>query len=139
MKIKINIYGNKNAVLSGINYCGSNDNFNNCSQESRCADCSNCKNNHNASGSSDKLTFMKTKDLYDNLKNFLEISDVSENIDINFVELNKTKFLKEEESRVENIIQKGFEPPITVIDGIIRYYGGISNILVYRDIKDLLS
>lgn len=44
-----------------------------------------------------------------------------------------------EEIQVNNIINKGFTPPITVIDGIIRYYAGISNILIYKDIKELLE
>lgn len=139
MKIKINIYGNKDAILSGIDYCASRNDLSCPGHNPGCLNCPKCKSSSNTSSTSDKLTFMKTKDLYCNLKNFLEISDVSEDIDINFVELDKAKFSDGEEIRVKHIIEKGFEPPITVIDGIIRYCGGISNILVYKDVKDLLS
>ena len=128
MKIEIIIYGNKNSILSGINYCS-------CGNSScfKCPISSSCKSARDGN-SAGKLISRKTCDLYRNLKNFLEISDVAQNIELkNFV------FSTEEELRVKSTIEKGFSPPITVIDGIIRYYGGISNILIYRDVKELLS
>ncbi|CAB1247354.1 hypothetical protein ACFHWD_06575 [Clostridium sp. MT-14] len=132
MKIKIAVYGNKDSILSGINYCSCKD-----SSCFKCSNCSNCKSGKNES-SSDKLIFRRTYDLYGNLKNFLEISDVAQNIDIKFIELSNLNF-STDDAKVKKVIEQGFTPPITVIDGIIRYYGGISNILVYRDVKELLN
>ncbi|WP_333860594.1 hypothetical protein [Clostridium sp.] len=73
------------------------------------------------------------------MKNFPNYSDVWKNTLLNFIELEKINLSDKEEIQVNNIINKGFTPPITVIDGIIRYYAGISNILIYKDIKELLE
>ena len=64
---------------------------------------------------------------------------MKENVDIHFIELGKSIPVNEEAIKVEDIIKKGFEPPITVIDGIVRYYAGISNVLVYKDVLELIK
>lgn len=124
-KIKINIYGNMNTMISGSR-C--NKKCNNCFEK-----CNGCKPTNN------KIIKVKTSDLYYNLVNFLTINHMQRIVDINFIELDKNSPVNEESIKVKDIIKKGFEPPITVIGGIIRYYGGISNILVYRDILELIS
>ncbi len=58
---------------------------------------------------------------------------------MNFIELDDNRFETDEKDRVLDVIDRGFDAPITVIDGIIRYYGGISNKLVYKDVKELLT
>ncbi|AZV57290.1 hypothetical protein [Clostridium sp. AWRP] len=125
-KIKINVYGNKDAIITG-------DSCNN--KHSSCSGkCEGCK-----STNSSKTIQVKTLDLYYNLINFLTINHMKENVDIHFIELAKNSPINEESIKVENLIKKGFKPPITVIDGIIRYYAGISNVLVYRDVLDLIE
>lgn len=141
LKIKINIYGNKNAVLSLKSCCNSgHDSFNSCQNKTKCGSCTNCRNNYkNSISFESNVTLIRTEELYNNLKKFLSNSDVSQNIILNFIELDKINLSAKEEIEVNNIIHKGFTPPITVIDGIIRYYAGISNMLIYRDVKELLE
>ncbi|APM38466.1 hypothetical protein [Clostridium kluyveri] len=142
LKIKINIYGNKNAVLSLKSCCNSSHDSasNSCQNRTKCGSCTNCRNNcKNSISSESNVTLIKTEELYNNLKKFFNNSDVSQNIILDFIELDKINLSDKEGIEVNNIIRKGFTPPITVIDGIIRYYAGISNILIYRDVKELLE
>ncbi|BAH06039.1 hypothetical protein [Clostridium kluyveri] len=141
LKIKINIYGNKNTVLSLKRCCNSSHDSSDSSQnKTRCSSCTNCRNNcKNSISSESNVTLIKTEELYNNLKKFFSNSDVSQNIILNFIELDKINLSDKEGIEVNNIIHKGFTPPITVIDGIIRYYAGISNILIYKDVKELLE
>lgn len=128
--IKVNIYGyEKKSLLVGCinnknsscNLCGSK--FNSL--------CKNCKSKENS--------FCNILDLYKGLNKFLKNTDISNSVDVNFIELSNKENVSDERFRVEEIMERGFNPPITVIDGIIRYYGGISNILVYKDVKELLN
>lgn len=143
LKIKINIYGNKNTALPVTHCCSNKHRSNTDKSKTNCNSCSNCKNScgscTSSSNADNNTDFIKTGQLYENLKKFLSASDVSRNIDINFIDLTKTDLLDEEGVKVSHVIHKGFNPPITVIDGIIRYYAGISNILVYKDVKELLE
>ena len=125
-KIKINIYGNKDAIISG-DRC--NNKHSSCSGK-----CAGCKSTNDS-----KTIHVRTLDLYHNLVNFLTINHLKENVDIHFIELGKSIPVNEEAIKVEDIIKKGFESPITVIDGIVRYYAGISNVLVYKDVLELIK
>lgn len=125
-KIKINIYGNKDAIITG-------DRCNN--KHSACSGkCEGCKSTNGS-----KTIQVKTLDLYYNLVNFLTINNMKENVDIHFIELDTSTPVNEESIKIEDTIKKGFEPPITVIDGIVRYYAGISNVLVYKDVLELIK
>lgn len=141
LKIKINIYGNKDSLLSLKSCCNNrNDSSGNCQNKTKCSSCTNCKSSCISSISSESnVTLIRTEELYNNLKKFLNNSDVSQNIILNFIELDKINLLDKEGIDVNHIIHKGFTPPITVIDGIIRYYAGISNMLIYKDVKELLE
>lgn len=141
LKVKINIYGNKNTLLSLKSCCNSShdSSYNSCHNETKCKSCSHCKNGISDKSNINNVLLLKTEELYNNLKNFLNSSDVSKNIILNFIEINKINLSNKEGIEVNNIIQKGFTPPITVIDGIIRYYAGISNMFIYKDIKELLE
>lgn len=138
-KIKVNIYGVKDSVLP--RNCGCSGNQNGCSGCSTNKNgCGNCSNDQkHCSGGCGASTYKNLGDLYKDLKNFLEKSDIKENIDIKFIDLKEREMKEEEELRVKEIIERGFEAPITVIDGIIRYYGGLSNTLVLKDVKELLE
>lgn len=142
LKIKVNIYGNKNALLSLKSCCNNNSHAspsNRCHNKTKCKNCNNCKNTDSHKSDINNVGLITTGELYDGLKSFLSHSDVYENTLLNFIELDKINSSDKEEIQVNNIINKGFTPPITVIDGIIRYYAGISNILIYKDIKELLE
>lgn len=104
-----------------------------------CSGCSSKKNSCSGCGGGCKTNTSKTVgDSYKELIKFIEESDVKNQIVIEFIDLDKTK-LEGQFDRIKDIIDRGFEPPITVIDSIIRYYGGISNSLIYKDIKELLE
>lgn len=74
---------------------------------------------------------------YEDLKSFLKESEICDNVSLNYIEMDSKAFAKHEE--IEELIKRGFELPVTVIDGIVRYYGGISGNLVYKDVKELLE
>lgn len=123
--IKVNIYGEKNKKIIGGCCSNKNTGCNSCSKKSGCNNCN-----------AETKTIM---DSYTSLNDFLNLTDVYGKVDLNFIELNDTGFETEEKNRVLDVIERGFDAPITVIDGIIRYYGGISNKLVYKDVKELLT
>lgn len=126
--IKVQIFGVEEQNISSG--CG-------CSNKgSGCSGCSSKKSS--CSGGCKTNTSKTVGDLYNELKRFIEESDVKDQTIIEFIDLNKTK-LEGEFDRIRDTINRGFEPPITVIDNIIRYYGGISNSLVYKDVKELLE
>ncbi|WP_446899694.1 hypothetical protein ACSVC9_07395 [Clostridium sp. LBM24168] len=127
--IDVNIYGCGDEALP-IGCMNSKKNFG-CAS---CGDRNMCKNCN-----SQEEDYQNILELCENLRRFLKSTDISENIDVNFIDLKNRGFLSDERTRVEEVIERGFNPPITVIDGIIRYYGGISNILIYKDVKELLS
>ncbi|MBI6871301.1 hypothetical protein [Clostridium aciditolerans] len=139
--IKVQIFGVKEQpIASG---CGCSNKGNGCSgcssKKSSCSGCSSRKDSHSGCGGGCKTSASKTVgDLYNELKKFIEESDVKNQTIVEFIDLDKTK-LEGEFERIKDIINRGFEPPITVIDDIVRYYGGISNSLVYKDVKELLE
>lgn len=130
-KIKVFIYGNKLSVLGKEGGCGhsTEDGGHSCSNKS-----GGCGNGCTSCGSKEKKS---VADMFLELENFIEASDVKSMVDLQFIELEKNKIGWNEE--IDDIIDRGFDPPIIVIDGIVRYYGGISNLLVYNDIKELLQ
>ena len=132
-EIKVQIFGVKDKVLSSG--CGCNSKRNGCSSKGSCNGCLNM----NKSCGGCKTDAAKTlENAYNELIKFINESDVKDNTIVEFIDLNNTK-LENGFERIKDIIDRGFEPPIIVIDDIIRYYGGISNRLIYNDIKELLE
>ncbi len=135
-KIKVQIFGVKYKELPGG--CECNHEKSSCSGcsgggEKKCQGCSSgCKKN------SESDSIRTVGDVYEELKEFIKSSDVKDKVQLEFIDLDKISIDNQYE-RVEETIDRGFEPPITVIDNIIRYYGGISKDLVYKDIKELLE
>jgi len=121
-KIKVFIYGNKLGILGKDAECGCNSK----TKDGCGSGCIKC-------GSKEKRN---VGDMFLELKNFIGATEVKSRVELKFIELDKNKIGQNEE--IEDIINRGFESPIVVIDGIVRYYGGISNLLVYNDIKELL-
>lgn len=79
----------------------------------------------------------KCSQAFDDLKSFLMASEVKGNISLNYTEMDSKALIEQEEIR--ELIKRGFELPVTVIDGIVRYYGGLSGSLVYKDVKELVE
>lgn len=113
-KINVKIFGNINEILGSCSKKG-------CSGSCTC----------NSGCSQDKTC----KKAYDNLKLFLEQSDVKDKFILEFIEVDSKAILNYEELR--EYIKEGYTTPYIIIDGVFRYYGGISNNLVYNDIKEL--
>ncbi|MBP2032085.1 hypothetical protein J2Z42_000750 [Clostridium algifaecis] len=130
--IKVNIYGQKDKIMP-VGCSSKKCSCNLCSSKEGCSDCNSAASRNTV------------RDLYNKLSDFLNTTDLAKYVEINFIELNykninyDKSMNSDEISRVVDVIERGFEPPITVIDGIIRYCGGISNVLVYKDVKELLS
>ena len=101
-----------------------------CNKKASCSSCGNCKGGCNK----DESTYEK---LYNELQTFINKSDIKDYVNMKFIDIYNKDSIGSEE--VEDILWRGFEPPITVIDGIVRYYGGLSNRLIYNDIKELIK
>lgn len=134
VKIKIQIFGVKDQLLAGG--CGCSSKQGGCSSKKN--SCNGCSGGNKSCGGCKTSNERTLEDAYNELKTFINESDVKDQTIIEFVDLNKVK-LEDEFERIKSTIDKGFEPPITVVDDIIRYYGGISNRLIYNDIKELLE
>lgn len=74
--------------------------------------------------------------LYQNLMHFLDNSDVKDFVDIKFIDL--ITDVTDGYSTMEYFINKGFGFPLTTINGELKLYGGISDRIIYQEIKMLL-
>lgn len=136
-KIKVKIFGIGNEALPSGCCCSGKKN-NGCSGcRNRKNSCNSCNNEVNNSCSNHIIKTLN--DAYNDLESFINVSDIKDNTELEFIDLDKIDIKDEEYGRVKDIIDKGFNPPITVIDNIIRYYAGISNTLIYKDVKELLE
>ena len=136
-KIKVQVYGIGEERLSSG--CGCHGKKKDCSStcKNKKSSCHGCGSNSEVKHSCCKGRKSKTiSEAYKELEQFINESDVKNSTQLEFIELNKDNLIEE---KIKEIIKDGFEPPITVVDGIIRYYGGISNIFIYKDIKELLE
>ncbi len=135
-KIKIDIYGvwdkileNKKNCQGGCGACGLKaSGIEIKSKESEAGGCS-CSSGNN--------TAKTTGELVQDLQSLLGKSDVKDNIEVNFLDLGKINVL--DYDVVRTLTEEEFEPPYVIIDGMARYYGGISSALIYADIKELLQ
>lgn len=136
-KIKVQIYGIREENLTSG--CGCSLKKEGCSNtcKNKKGSCGGCGSNLNSEHSCCKSRSAKTMgEAYKELEEFINESDVKNNTVLEFIDLVKDEF---KEEKIVELISRGFEPPITVVDGIIRYYGGISKTYIYKDIKELLE
>jgi hypothetical protein len=155
-KIQVHIFGFGNQLLKegcssgGCGGCGSKDKKSSegcggcCNNSSGNVGCSkNIRSNTSYKSGESKSTIKigkKSKDLnmhYTDLVEFLRDRGVIDSVDLKFIELSKINILDYDDLRV--LYDMDFEPPYVVIDGIIRYYGGLSFELIYNDINELLQ
>jgi disulfide oxidoreductase YuzD len=142
--IKVKIYGIKKQLISSG--CGCSDKKNGCCSSSKGKkSCCNsgeggCANKTNKCSTGNSLNISKTVgDSYKELEEFINNSDVKNNTELEFIDIEKIDLEEDEFLRIKEIIHRGFEPPIIVVDDIIRYYGGIPNTYIYKDIKELME
>lgn len=142
--IKVKIYGIKEQLISSG--CGCGDKKNGCGSNSSgdkkscCSSEDGCANKRNKCCVGNTLSISKTVgDAYKELKEFINNSDVKNNTELEFIDIEKVNLQEDQFLKIKELIDKGFEPPITVVDNIIRYYGGIPNTYIYNDIKELIE
>jgi hypothetical protein len=141
-KVKVQVFGIEDQIINlecgcsrekDQGCCKSGDKKDFCKEaEGNCSNKGCCANNRGG--------FSKTVgESYGELKKFINASDISNNVEFEFIDLRICNTEDDKFIRIKELLEKGFDPPITVIDNIIRYYGGISNTFVYKDIKELLE
>lgn len=143
-KIIVKIYGIESQVLGGgcsSRGCGG------CSSKAesghKCCGDGNERSSKGCSGgcgSEGGCSSKKPKsiiELYNELVQTIELSDVKDWVELEFLDIRKINILDNENIRM--LYDRDYELPYCVIDGIVRYYGGIPNSLIYNDIKELLS
>ncbi|AYD40093.1 hypothetical protein D4Z93_06005 [Clostridium fermenticellae] len=103
--------------------------------------CSSCENDNccGCRGRNDLKSINTIADMYGALETFIRKSDVCNNVKLEFIDISKCNNFGHTYPRIKELIDKGYEDPFTVIDGVIRYYGSISNILIYKDILELIE
>lgn len=142
--IKVKIYGVPKQVISSGCACGNKKNGC-CSSSTKdkkscCSGEGGCINKRNKCCTGNKLSISKTVgDAYKELEEFINNSDVKNNTELEFIDIEKIDLEEDQFLRIKEIIHRGFEPPIIVVDDIIRYYGGIPNTYIYKDIKELMK
>lgn len=142
--IKVKIYGSKEQVINSG--CGCGNKKNGCCSSSKedkkgcCSGEGGCNNKGNKCCAKNEINMSKTiGDAYKELREYINSSDVKNNTELKFIDIDTIDPQDDELLRIKELISSGFEPPITVVDDIIRYYGGISNIYIYKDIKELIE
>ena len=98
--------------------------------------CSGCGSKSCGGDSVDQST-NTTGTQYEELVLFLQDTGVKSKVEIEFLDMSKINILDFDDIRV--LDEMGYEPPFIVIEGIVRYYGGISKNLVYKDILELIE
>lgn len=72
-------------------------------------------------------------EMYDEFADFLSNSNVKDRIETKFIDVLMDD-LDGYES-VKNAMERGYSMPLTAINGKLKFYGGISNKMVYAEIK----
>lgn len=139
-KIKLEIYGIPNQVLGGGCSTGG---CSNCSSKStnRSGGCNSSKDNGcggcgGLSAGCGSKSLKTVEQLFQEMKSFIQESDISGYAEIQFHDIRKINILDNDNIRI--LYDMNYEFPYCVVDGIVRYYGGIPTNLIYKDIKELI-
>ena len=125
-KILIQIFGIEDEII---------DECENCMK--RCSGCRKCCINHDC-GSIKKTNNKKNMwETYEDMAAFIKSSEIGENAVMEFIDIKRDGL--QNYNNVQKLLLEGYKIPLTVIDGIVRYYGGISKKLIYEDVKELLK
>ena len=141
-KIKVQIYGAWDWVVAGGNSsggcggCGSKNKSGSAGDASKgCGGCSSskgggcggCGGHHGESGGHESSE----------PKQHIQTTEVKNNTEFEFVDIRRVNILDHDDIRT--LYDMDYELPYCCIDGIVRYYGGVHNTLIYNDIKELLE
>lgn len=133
-KITVQIFGIENINIDSS--CGVSSGCGGCkNSDHKCGDCGNGSCGLKGGIQNVKKTM---GDVFKELVKLIKDSDVRDKVYLEFIDVNKIGDIHPYNDILE-LLDNGFELPITVIDGIVRYYGGISGKFIYNDIKELLS
>lgn len=143
-KIKVQIYGIENQILGGgCSSGGCGGCASKASSDKQCCrskdeksgkGCGGACGSSGGCGSKSSKTIME---LYKELTEAIMSSDIGEKVELEFIDIRKINVLDNDNIRV--LYDMNYELPYCVIDNIVRYYGGISNDLIYKDLKELLN
>ena len=75
------------------------------------------------------------KEMYDEFVEYLSKTEINDKVEINFTDILLDS--KDEITLVTNAMKLGYKLPLTSLNGKMRFYGGISNELMVREITKL--
>ena len=81
-------------------------------------------------GSSDKKTM---GEMYESLVQFLQESDVASRVELKFIDVLDDDLKGYE--KAHTMFKNGFALPLVAVNGIVRFYGGISHSMVYDEVN----
>ncbi len=76
-------------------------------------------------------------ELYDGLVKFIDGSDLAGKVEMKFIDVMEEQL--DGYQSVKEYMQKGYALPLTSINGEMKLYGGISNEMVYDNLKSLAN
>jgi len=76
-------------------------------------------------------------ELYKDFEEFIKKSDVKDKAELSFVDITKQDL--EKYSNIKKALEIGYTLPIICIDGSPRFYGGISEYMIYDEIKKVIE
>lgn len=89
----------------------------------------------NCSGSCSCNPTKAMSEMYDDFVTFLSNTNLRNHIDIEFIDILMDNM--EEHKSVLDAMQQGYKLPITAINGSIKFYGGISNKMIFNSLRKL--
>ena len=74
---------------------------------------------------------------YEELIQFLKEKNLSDKVDIKFIEINKENL--KEYAEINKLLEEGYYLPLTLVNGSLKLYTLISNEVIYDEIKKSLA
>lgn len=101
--------------------------------DSSCDGCSGCESSSSCSGHSscegNKNMFLMYKELVEYMKG----TDLASKVEIEFVDTDKIEIGRYD--YLQEAFKKKFMLPIVAINETVRFYGGVPNKLIYKEVK----
>jgi hypothetical protein len=76
-------------------------------------------------------------EMFDSLRTSLDASDIKEQCSLRFIDI--IKDTDPEVNRVRQLVETGYALPLTALNGNWAFYGGMSNVMFERKIRELLT
>ena len=114
-KIAIQIFGLRDESIAESGCDGADNNS--------CSSCGGC-------GVSPTMGAM-----FESLVEIMEMSDINDRITLQFIDVNEDNLDKYE--AVKKLLDSGISLPVTAIDGVPRFYGGLSVQMIYEAVTEM--